>query len=171
MTDNRTRSTPTPEHEDSLVPLMRQHGPMPPFDAVEWNALADKICQAAEEQLADRRVITRRAINPRTGIGFWPVPVGGTTEWWTVAAGWVRPATAAAAAVIAAAILVLANAPSSQLATAAGTTTGASTETLTTADAGDTTLLLGTGNAAFNAAIAPFERDSMFSALADTPSQ
>jgi len=164
MTDDRTRSASGTHRDDPLVPLLQQHGPVPPYDAVEWEALTTRICQAAEEQLAGRRASARR----RTTV--WPAAPATAVAWWAVTAGWARPAAAAAAAVIAAAILVLATAPSAQ-STGAGPGSVVSPSTLTTADAGDTTLLLGTGTAAYNAAIAPAERDSMFSALADLRDQ
>jgi hypothetical protein len=137
-----------PSESDALRSLLRQYGPKPPYEAVDWNQLERRVATAAEPGLARRR------------IGLAGAERGNRPEpWWVVAAGWVRPAVLTAAAVAAAAAIAIAT---TGLQPASTTPTGANA-TVVTADA-DPASMLGSGGVV-NADVASIASDSMFSAL------
>ena len=85
---------------DPVSVLLRTHASRPPYDAVDWDAVAARIITAAGPQLERRRTGAGRA-----GALRWRV-----RAWWEVTAEWARPALAAAVAMIAiATALVIAN--------------------------------------------------------------
>ncbi len=138
---------------DPVSRLLRMHANPPPYDAVDWDAVAARIITAAEPQLERRRTLAGRA-----GALRWRV-----RAWWEVTAEWARPALAAAVAMIAvAAALVIANPAASS-----GTDGVSMTEMTATTDGVDAVMLASPATEAAFTEAAPITRDSLFSAVVD----
>jgi hypothetical protein len=138
---------------DAVSTLVRTYACRPPYDAVDWDAVAARILSAADAELGRRRTLAGRA-----GALRWRV-----RAWWEVTAGWARPAVAAAVAMIAVATaLVIANPGTTPVADAASTA-----EMTATADGVDAVMLGSPATEAAFTEAGPITRDSLFSAVVD----
>ncbi len=150
MTDHRSQSGRQPgahtgpageSAEATVRSLVQGYGTVPPYDAVEWNALATRVVGDAQSELKRRQIAAAAESNERTvdaadGI---VLPFGlvrgglasgtptGTTgirrfkrHWFDVTAGWVRPAMLAAAVVSCVAVTLAIESPVSPGAIASG---------------------------------------------------
>ncbi len=138
---------------DPVSTLVRTYASRPPYNAVDWDAVAARIVSAADAELQRRRTLAGRA-----GVLRWRV-----RAWWEITAGWARPAVAAAVAMIAVATaLVIANPAASPM------TDNASTAEMTaTADGADAVMLGSPATEAAFTEAGPITRDSLFSAVVD----
>ena len=137
---------------DPVSSLVRTYASRPPYDAVDWDAVAARIVSAAEPELE-----RRRALAGRPGALRWRV-----RAWWEVTAEWARPAVAAAVAMIAiATALVVAN-PSSPV-----TDSSATAEMTATTDGTDAVVFGSPATQAAFTEAGPITRDSLFSAVVD----
>ncbi len=142
---------------DDVPSLMHIAACKPPYDAVRWDALAERIVAGAQDELARRRMGARLpgGTSVRRGV----------RAWWEVTAGWARPAVAAAVAMIAVAAALVIATPGALSIASGGDTTTATTLAAGT-DAVDA-MMLETSSAAVSVESSPPTRDSLFSALVD----
>lgn len=164
MTDERSHA---PMHHtrhdgqdagDDMWSLAQMAACKPPYDAVRWDSLAERIVAGAQDELARRRAGAR-------------LP-GGTSQrrgaraWWEVTAGWARPAVAAAVAMIAVAAALVIATPGAPSVASGGDTAPATTLAAGT-DGIDAMMLEPSSAAAIGVESSPPTRDSLFSALVD----
>jgi len=78
---------------DPISAVVRAYASRPPYDAVDWAAIAARIVASADHDLERRRAAARW---PRLASRGWS-----GRAWWEVAASWARPAVAAAVVTVA----------------------------------------------------------------------
>jgi hypothetical protein len=157
---SRTPLGHAPQDEDETIDtvpsLVQMAVCRPPYDAVRWDTLAERIVASAQDDLARRRGVV--GLPSGTGLRR------GVRAWWEVTAGWARPALAAAVTMIAVAAALMIATPAAPSAGTGGDGTIAGTLTAST-DAMDA-VMLGTPST-LSVESSPVTRDSLFSTLVD----
>lgn len=146
---------PLQDEVDPVLSVVQTAASRPPYDAVRWDALADRIVAGAHDELARRRA--------SAGLSSGKSQRRGVRAWWEVTAGWARPAMAAAVAMIGVAAALMVATPATPSG-ATGTDAPSAGTLAASTDAIDA-VMLGAPSSASSFESSPPSRDSLFSAL------